>query len=201
VIREVEGDTVDLNAVVRHYKQKFRERAEQELGTFHAEKTLEDAIRRAALAEDPGGKRYAHQWRREREDLERSAAKLATRAAEIASASDFASLFQIVRSAVHHLRGIGELYIYDTALRIGAKKNALPKLVYLHAGTRKGAKALGIDVEDVPALFKFELPQELRELEAHEIEDVLCIYKRYFTGECPELDDNDICWLDEVDED
>jgi hypothetical protein len=191
---------VDLNAVVRHYKQKFRKRADAELGSFRAEKTLDDAIRRAALAEEPDGKRYAHQRRLKRADLEAAAAKLPTCSEDIAAASNFARLFEEVRAALRLLDGLGELYMYDTALRIGAKQGTLPVRIYLHAGTRKGAKALGIDIQGVKALFKFDLPPELRELEAHEIEDVLCIYKRYFTGERPELDDNDVCWLDEVED-
>jgi hypothetical protein len=35
--------------------------------------------------------------------------------------------------------------MYDTALRIGAKLKLFPTKVYLHAGTRLGARALGLD--------------------------------------------------------
>jgi len=33
----------------------------------------------------------------------------------------------------------------DTTLRIGAKLNLFPKKVYLHPGTRRSARALGLD--------------------------------------------------------
>jgi len=41
--------------------------------------------------------------------------------------------------------GLGELYAYDTALRIGAFIDVFPENVNLHAGARVGAKVLGID--------------------------------------------------------
>ncbi|MEK7411500.1 MAG: hypothetical protein AAB327_09000, partial [Actinomycetota bacterium] len=47
---------------------------------------------------------------------------------------------------VGHFDDLGPLYVYDTALRIGAKKGQMPKVVYLHAGTREGAKKL-VDVK------------------------------------------------------
>ena len=72
--------------------------------------------------------------------------------------------------------GLGELYVYDTALRIGAKLNLLPNKVYLHAGTRSGAEALGFDGK-ATVLNVSDLPRELQKLEPHEIEDVLCIFK------------------------
>jgi hypothetical protein len=76
--------------------------------------------------------------------------------------------------------GIGELYIYDTSLRIGAKLNLYPKKVYLHAGTRRGARALGLKADtslNVP-----DLPSEFRCLLPYEIEDVLCIFKEGIQG-------------------
>jgi hypothetical protein len=63
----------------------------------------------------------------------------------IGTANSFADLIGIVASIAEGVSGLGELYIYDTALRIGAKSGLEPDMVYLHAGTRKGAKALGLD--------------------------------------------------------
>ena len=74
------------------------------------------------------------------------------------------------------ISGAGELYVYDTSLRIGAKSNLLPTKVYLHAGTRVGARALGLDGQ-AKTLEVSMLPPEFRQLEPHEIEDVLCIFK------------------------
>jgi hypothetical protein len=80
------------------------------------------------------------------------------------------------------IRGLGHLYTYDTALRIGAKLDLLPEKVYLHAGTRKGAKALGLDWK-ARALEVASIPDELHELEPREIEDFLCIYEEKLTDQ------------------
>jgi hypothetical protein len=66
--------------------------------------------------------------------------------------------------------------VYDTALRIGAKLGLEPEVVYLHRGTRRGVRALGLDA-DRTFVALGELPHELRALRPHEIEDCLCIYK------------------------
>ena len=68
------------------------------------------------------------------------------------------------------------LYVYDTAWRIGAKLELEPELVYLHAGTRKGAKALGLDSrrENIDPQ---DLPLPLQRLRPIHIENFLCLYK------------------------
>ena len=65
-----------------------------------------------------------------------------------------------------------------SASRIGAKLNLFPEKVYLHAGTRLGARSLGLP--NVPRLSVSEFPKEFRALKPHEIEDALCIFKDEF---------------------
>src|SRR5436305_1117453 len=72
------------------------------------------------------------------------------------------------------VKGLGKLYAYDTALFIGFRLGLLPKKVYLHAGTRKGAEALGLAGEQL-YLHRPQLPASLQVLKACEIEDFLCI--------------------------
>jgi hypothetical protein len=81
----------------------------------------------------------------------------------------------------HHWRtrdigGLGLLYCYDTALRMGCRLRFLPLRVYLHSGTREGAIALGIDRKRQTVEIA-ELPPPFACLDAAEIEDALCIYK------------------------
>lgn len=95
---------------------------------------------------------------------------------KLVESADFAALFAIVEGAVGGICGIGKLTVYDTALRLGAYLGKRPQVVYLHRGTREGAKALGIGCER-RVLETKELPEPLRELEPHELEDLLCIYK------------------------
>ncbi len=185
---------MDLSAVVRHYRRHIQSKAEAELESFRKEPTLAVAVRRAALATTPDGHRDRHHRRRQQKELERASEVLAARLAEIAEASNFAKLHTLCEKALGPLHDLGELYVYDTALRIGAKTGMLPRRIYLHRGTRAGAKALGLDTSG-KALDVSDLPEALRELEPHELEDVLCIYKKYFTGEQPVLDDDPRCWL------
>jgi hypothetical protein len=90
-------------------------------------------------------------------------------------AKSFDDLHDRVYRALEPIYGIGQLMVYDTALRVGAKLGMAPTRVYLHAGTRQGARALGMNWR-AQHLAVREFPRELRELEAHEIEDCLCIF-------------------------
>lgn len=199
MIRRAQSVRCDLRAVVEHYKQNFRANARAELNSFLAEMTIEDAIARAGCAETPAGRRYSHQRRLKHDDLKAATIRLLERAAALQAAASFAKLYDMVDEAVGHFGGIGELYVYDTSLRIGAKLGRMPEHVFLHAGARKGAAALGMNVKGVRRLFVFDFDQRLRELEAHEIEDVLCIYKAYFAGDA-DLNDERACWTDDDDD-
>lgn len=142
---------------------------------FRQQPTLEFAIEQAALATNSKDKRYSHQCRLKKTVLEEARRVLLMNSKTIAQSKSFDDLFSLVETKVGGITGIGELYIYDTSLRIGAKLGLLPTKVYLHAGTRKGAQALGFKGR-VRTVEVSELPSELRQLEPYEIEDVLCIF-------------------------
>jgi hypothetical protein len=101
---------------------------------------------------------------------------LPRQALEIEGIRDFDTLFRLIDSAVHPIRGLGELYVYDSAFRIGTRLNIFPREIYLHAGTRKGARALGLDHRAVK-LKPSVLPAEFSSLEPYEMEDILCIFE------------------------
>ena len=82
-------------------------------------------------------------------------------------------LYAIVDDA--GIKGIRALTIYDTPIRIGAFVKLQPERVYLHAGTKEGAKALGFYSRETLAVS--ELPKMFSRLTPAEIEDCLCIYK------------------------
>jgi hypothetical protein len=185
----------NMEAVARHYIQRFRERSAAELRSFKDETSLAAAVRRASVAETPDGHRYSHQRRRRRDALAEAEIRLSTHLLDLETATNFAKLHEVVASAVKNIDDIGDLYIYDTALRIGAKRDLEPTRVYLHRGTREGAKALGLEWRR-DCLDMFDFPELRKHLEAHEIEDVLCIYERYFTGKC-DLEDQEACWSDD----
>lgn len=55
----------------------------------------------------------------------------------------------------------------------------MPERVYLHAGTKEGAKALSLHPKG-KALAMDALPEAFRVLEPWEAEDVLCLFKADF---------------------
>jgi hypothetical protein len=172
-----------------------------ELGAFRDEPTLEAAVRRAGLTLLADGRRDPHHTRRPQELLDRAAARLAERVPAFATAASFGQILDIVDKAVGHFTGLGSLYVYDTALRIGAKRDLLPTRIYLHAGTREGAKKL-VDVTGRRVLDRSELiavAPAIVDLAPHEIEDVLCIYKDRLEGDPGDLDELQRCWPDEPD--
>jgi hypothetical protein len=126
----------------------------------------------AALAEGPDGK-LRHQWRIPKSILTRWAQLLRARGPDLRRCPDFETLHAAVKAA--RIRSIGTLTVYDTALRIGAKLGLEPAVVHLHAGTREGAKALGLNGSR-QSISPRELPTAFRQLRPREIEDCLCIY-------------------------
>ena len=80
------------------------------------------------------------------------------------------------------VKWFGELAVYDTALKIGAWRGISPTLVYVHAGTRKGARALKLKTSK-GFLRIDELPEPMHNMEPHHIENFLCIFKSDFNNE------------------
>lgn len=103
-----------------------------------------------------------------------------SRIGELKRYRDFDKPIRIVDKETGSISGICDLAVFDFALRIGARLGRLPERVYLHAGTREGAKALGLNVKGRASIEMRELPRALRVLKPWEAEDVLCILKDDF---------------------
>ena len=161
-------------AIVRDYVRRHRPKTTRELRYFRDLRTFEEALTQAGLAQRPDEKRWSHQRRIPRAVLEQATRRL--HQAQLRSARSFADLIARVNAVVRSVRGIGELYVYDTALRLGAHLRLLPREVYLHTGARRGARALGLD-HRAKSLAPAKLPAALQLLRPYEIEDVLCIYE------------------------
>ena len=168
------GPRPTLTAIVRAYTARYRSGTRDELGGFRDERSLASAIKRAGMAQRRDLKRYSHQRRLRKAVLKAATAEL--HRAKVGNATDFDDLHDRVEGAIGSLVGIGELMIYDTSLRLGAHLGLLPRRVYLHRGTRRGARALGLDWRAKSVAVR-DCPRELGVLQAHEIEDCLCIFK------------------------
>jgi hypothetical protein len=164
-----------LDDVVADYRARHR-RLPETLAWFAGLPSLSEAVRMAGLARDARGRRFAHQTRMQQSLLARCAAALRRRLGELEAAPTFAALYETVDRAIGGMHGVGRLCVYDTALRIGAHRGLAPELVYLQAGARDGARALGFDGSRT-TLEPRELPGALARVPAHEAEDILCIHK------------------------
>jgi hypothetical protein len=140
-------------------------------------RTLRKTISRAAWAKRDDDKRHCHQRRAPKESLCAAEKALLKEEADLLAARDFAALHDLVKASVGDIRKLGELYIYDTALRIGRTLGKSPEEVYLHRGTRVGARALKLDCSKV-SLRKNQLPPELRGVAPEVVEDFLCVCKK-----------------------
>lgn len=161
--------------IVRHYKQSFQTNADREMRFFAKRRSLDEVLEYAAYAKLPSGKRHPHQYRLKHASLRMVHQRL--RNCDLEACETFHELLEMIRDAIVDIPGIGELMVYDTAHRIGAFLKLKPERVYLHAGTRKGALALGqgrgsawLDIGNLPKSFQHLTPAE--------VEDCLCIYKR-----------------------
>ena len=166
-----------LESIVGHYGATHRSLKQAERTWFRRQPSLEAAIKMAARAENEQGKRYSHQYRITRRAMQEAERILLENYDALQKCKSFHELWQHISKILSAVTGLGELYIYDTALRIGAYLNLLPERVYLHAGTRTGAKAFGIVSRHTEWVDVDELPSPLKELPPHEVEDILCLYK------------------------
>ncbi|MEI8285214.1 MAG: hypothetical protein WCG52_09510 [bacterium] len=156
---------------------------------YRGQGDLETVVKCAALAEDLIGKsyrkecsvkvkRHGHQRRIKQAVLQKAKQTLASKSniEKLKYCKSFEDIFCVVSRNCSQIPGLGPLYIYDAALRIGSFLKKLPKRVYLHAGALAGARALRLDVKSSPFPVS-AFPISMQQLTAHEIEDFLCIYK------------------------
>lgn len=167
--------------IIAAYVRDYRAGAHQEQRWFAIQKSLEDAVSLAALAQSPSGKRLSHQRRIPAAVLATARRALLANLRRLKEAKSIEDLHKEVESIVGPIQGIGELYVYDTAVRISAKLGLRPKYVYVHAGVREGAKNCGFE-RGRKRIAVDELPLPFQTLDPLEIEDILCIYKGQLAG-------------------
>lgn len=164
-----------LEAIVQLYLDCHATNEERYLRFYAVQRSLPDAITKAAMAELPSGKRFSHQRRIPGTVLTR--AKDALLKLDYNNVHSFSKLYAMVAQALRPIRGIGILTIYDTAHRLGAYLKLSPEVVYLHAGVRVGAKSLGLGYWKATLPISV-FPSAFQKLRPEQVEDCLCIYKR-----------------------
>lgn len=173
-----------LSQLVRIYKRKHGPRLAAYLGYFQTLDSIDDAIRFACHGKD--GKIHGHQHLVGKAKLEQARKKLQKCSDEIATIESFDDLLSLVEDRTGSIYRFGVLAVYDTTLRLGAYLDVWPEVVYLHAGTKKGYKALGVATKGGTVELE-QLPMPIRSLEPYQAEDFLCIFKDQFDGEDGEV--------------
>ena len=166
---------IKISNIIKHYKKLRIENPDTWVEYCAEQKNLYSAIKYAALATNKLKKRNPHQYRLKHSDLQDFSELLLLLEVQIAKTKTFDELFLIISKT--SIKGIGELAKYDTATRIAAFLKLTPEKIYLHAGTKKGAKNLLNKRITTKTISKNELPNIFHSLSCAEIEDVLCIYK------------------------
>lgn len=130
--------------------------------------------------------RGGHQYRMQERDIYEAAVELQKNNIASGKYKDFEDLYDNVKKVISPCRGIAELTVYDTALRLGGYLGVLPNAkVYLTSGGLEGYKRmtntfyasrmLVIDRTTIVSTFP-----ELSSLTAYEIEDFFCVCKDFF---------------------
>lgn len=161
--------------LVAHYLSEQKAKADNELRWFRMQRKVHDAVRLAGLASGPYGKRFVHQYRIPRRTLQRASRELLRNLRRLGRCRSFDELLVVVEETIGPINGIGPLMVYDTSLRIGARLGLPPRRIYLHAGTRHGAEALGLG-SGAASIGLDQLPGRLSSLTAEQAEDILCLY-------------------------
>ena len=137
---------------------------------------------------DASGRCHDHQYRIYRSVKEQFLNDLRKNSAKIQNSANFEELYDNIEKFCKK-SGIGELTIYDTAMRLGAflekhkVGNFKPQKVFLHNGAMKGAmvlferRLLARPCSRMPLSAFAEI---FPEKEAWEVEEILCIYKDNF---------------------
>lgn len=172
--RPTAAPATGLRAIVDDYIRRFRQNAAAELRFYAGQPTLAGAVRVAAGCVWSNGKRHPHQYRIPAASLQEAVQRL--QRVDLAAAETFDELHDVISAAIRDINMIGPLTVYDIAHRLGAFLGLEPTRVYLHRGTRDGARALGLG-RGRHTLDLDELPREFQRLTAAEAEDCLCIYK------------------------
>jgi hypothetical protein len=136
--------------------------------------TPEKAIENASEGKDIRGKMSSHQCRVGYIKCREAYSKLNIE--NILSANSFEELFDEIGKVSNSISNVGELWRYDTTLKIGFCFNIYPNFVYLQSGAKIGAENLfkrKVNRKELASSF----PIEFRKMQPYEIENFLCIYK------------------------
>jgi hypothetical protein len=159
-------DYIDRHRVRKHLEN------EEWLGAF------DDLLPAAAYGRTPSGFKHSHQQLLTDSALKAGVTAAREREAQLKAATEFETVFNIADKIMRAIYGLGAMWRYDFAQRIGAILGVAPVTVYVARGALRGARNLGLVVVR-GRVDRTDLPPALRALTSDEVEDFLCIYKKH----------------------
>ena len=169
-------EMLTIESIIADYKANFSENIKMEFKEIQ-EMTLGECIIFASGIV----KKHSHQYKIRNVSIYAAYKKLysSLKLIEEYRHRDFDELILLIADLIGDIYGIGDLYIYDISLRIGANLGKYPKKIYLHSGSLKGARIILGNEKVIVKGRKLEKSDFVgfESLEPYEIEDVLCIYK------------------------
>jgi hypothetical protein len=162
--------------IVNDYNKQYKEGQECYYKWYSKADTLGSAVKKAFRSEDKAGNVNSHQCRVGRERL-KQAANIATEKLSNNDFADFNEIYNFVKKVAQEVDGFGALATYDVAIRISKYCKIEVNEVYFHAGTTKGAIAIGINAKDGESMMIDNFPHPFNTLSGDHLENLFCIYK------------------------
>jgi radical SAM protein with 4Fe4S-binding SPASM domain len=167
-----------MNTLINNYITKLNKKQLDEIASY---KSISDCAS-SYYRENKERIKASHQIRISNKTLKFFGVQVSKHITKDSNFKNFEELFKKVKKIAGSVKGIGNLTIYDTALRIGfyLSNQVFPKdFVYLSRGTKEGAEALlGRKVKNAENVEVFR--KYFNELDSRQIENILCIEKEYF---------------------
>lgn len=167
------GSHIDI---VNNYNKYYKETQECYYQWYSEADNLKSAIKKAFCSENEAGKINNHQCRVGRERLEK-AANIALKKLNYDNFNNFIEIHSFVKAVAQDVKGFGSLATYDVAIRIAKYCKYEVNEVHFHAGTTKGAIAIGINAKEGESMTVDKFPPPFHTLSGDHIENLLCIYK------------------------
>jgi hypothetical protein len=168
---------MSLQSEIADYREnELRELHEFE--RFFKSLSFHSAIEYAASGVTPHRKIHPHQRGIGVKQLRQSAVLLKKYTQDIRKANSFANLFIITEAVRSELKGLGDLWSYDTALRMAFNrgKTFYPQAVFVQRTVLKGIKKIFSKMPMKQRALPLKIfPRELRSLKPFEIENFLSV--------------------------
>jgi|GEM_PF-1811851 len=171
---------MSLHSEIADYRENEM-RELHELVRFFKSLSFHSAIEYAASGITPHRKIHPHQRGIGVKQLRKSASLLKEYTSVIRKAKSFEHLFIITEAVKSEMKGLGDLWSYDTALRMAFNrgKTFYPQAVFVQKAVMKGIKKIFSKMPMMQRALPVKIfPKDIRTLKPFEIENFLSVWGR-----------------------